>query len=82
MGIKSNCKDVSNVDVNTQEHNSKHVNGNQVNNVTECEHSSVKANVFIACKGMVAPDNMTDNVLRYPVNIRLILILNCQMQCY
>ena len=34
MGVKSNCKDVSNVDVNTQEHNSKHVNGYQVNNVT------------------------------------------------
>ena len=59
---------MSNVGVNTQKYNSKHVNGNQVNNVTECEHGSLKANVLSACQGMVT---LFMTVLHYDVNIGL-----------
>ena len=70
MDVNNNGNNESNVGANTQE-SGKHLHSNQVSDVTECGHSSIKANVFDACQGGVTPDNVTDNVLLYDVNIGL-----------
>ena len=70
MEVNNNGNGMSNSGVNNQE-SGKHVNSNQVSDVTECGHNSVKANVFNVCQGSVTPDNVIDNVLLYDVNIGL-----------